>query len=403
MHDYDHPIRKPEFCPNPDCLFHHRRPARRHAWYVRHGSFWTHARGWIKRFRCRSCGTTCSTQTFSIHYWTHSTNDLTWLLAELYTCSGLRQIGRLAGVTHQVIQNRCRRLARNALAVMDFTLSSLKLDEHLAMDGFESFTRSQYHPNNVTHITGCRSQFIYAAVHSLLRRKGAMTDAQKLQRARIDAIWKPSRSVGTECGAMLSDLCPSIDSACEGRREPLELRTDEHRAYPAAIRSVEALLQRLKEGSLVHKTTSSRAARTPQNPLFAVNYVDRQLRKNLAEYVRETVRQGREVNSQMERFSIFMLVHNFLTPHRISGRARVTDERTHAEEAGVAGPAVRYLLTRLTTHRHVYTHLHGVEWWIRRIWLHLHENPPAVRLKRGKTLIHQVCRGPGAVPRYLLV
>ncbi|MFW6313072.1 MAG: hypothetical protein ACOC2N_04225, partial [Spirochaetota bacterium] len=79
----------------------------------------TRARGRIQRFRCRSCGRTCSTQTFSIHYWAHYTNDLPWLLGALSSSSGLRQIGRVAGVTHRVIQNRCRRLARNALAVMD--------------------------------------------------------------------------------------------------------------------------------------------------------------------------------------------------------------------------------------------------------------------------------------------
>ncbi|MFW5684138.1 MAG: hypothetical protein ACOC1I_04750 [Spirochaetota bacterium] len=224
----------------------------------------------IPRFRCRGCLTTCSTQTFSIHYWTHSTNDLTWLLAELYTCSVLRQIARLAGVTHRVIQNRCRRLARNALTMMDAALSSLELKEHLAIDRFESFTRSQYHPNNITHVTGCHSQFVYAAVHTLLRRKGSTTHAQKGHRSRIDSVWKPPRPVALEAYGMLHDLSPAIDSACEGRREPLELRSDEHRACPRAIKAVGTLRERLHDGTLVHRTTSSRAARTAKNPLFAM-------------------------------------------------------------------------------------------------------------------------------------
>ena len=392
----------PEFCPNRACLYHDRATAATTQWWVRFGTFLTRARGRIQRFRCLECGRTCSTQTFSVHYWTHYTNDLPWLLGQLSTCAGLRQIGRVAGVTHRVIQNRCRRLARNALAVMDLVLSGLDLDEHLAMDGFESFTGSQYHPNNITHIAGCRSQFIYAAVHTLFRRKGAMTEAQKRHRSVIDAVWSPQTTVEQQCAHMLGDLERPVCRACDTRSEPLELRTDAHIAYPGAIAALPSLTRRLSEGTLLHKRTSSRAARTTANPLFAVNYVDRQLRASLAEYVRETTRHGREVNAQMERFAIFMIVHNFLTPHRVSGRAQVHEAQTHAQVAGINDPKITDLLRRMTTHRHVYSHTSGVQWWVRRIWQRLHDNPPVVRLKRGVPRVRQVCLPVGAIPRYLL-
>ena len=393
---------RPEFCPNAACRFHDREIAEGYQWYALFGSFLTRARGRIQRFRCRECGTTCSTQTFSVHYWTHYTNDLPWLLDRLSTSSGLRQIGRVAGVTHRVIQNRCRRLARNALAVMDAALAALEVREHLAFDGFESFTRSQYHPNHITHLTGCASQFIYAAVHTLFRRKGSMTDEQKQQRERIDALWRPSSTVGEQTSQVLADVQGPIDTACRTRSEPLELRSDEHPAYPKAIRSVDALSARLADGSLVHKPTSSKAARTAANPLSAVNYVDRQLRANLGEYARETIHHGREVNAQMERFSIFMVVHNFLTPHRVTGHARVHGSQTHADVAGVGAPRVAKILQGICARRHVYTHLSGVQWWIRRIWLRLHENPPAVRSGKGGIEHRSVCGGQASIPRYLL-
>jgi transposase-like protein len=395
-------ITNPEFCPNSACPFHDRQLAATSRWFALFGTFFTRARGVIQRFRCTACGKTCSTQTFSVHYWTHSTTDLSWLLDELSTCSGMRQSGRVAGVTHRVIQNRHRRLARNALAVMDVALSSLNLSEHVAMDGFESFTASQYHPNNITHVCGCDSQFIYAAIHTLFRRRGAMTTRQRRRRAVIDSVWKPSTSITSDCGRLLADLAPRIDQACEGRRDPLELRSDEHRAYPPAIRSIAVLRERLKAGTLVHRTTSSRALRTTENPLFAVNYVDRQLRNSLAEYVRETMRHGREVNSQMERLAIFTVLHNFRTPHRISGHARTGDAATHAQVAGINDAEVTELLERMTTHRHVYTHHRSFQWWIKRIWLHLHENPPVVKIKKGVVKVREVCLGPGALPRHLL-
>jgi hypothetical protein len=393
---------QPEFCPNSCCRFHDRGVAATHQWYVRFGRFPTRARGLIQRFRCTECGKTCSTQTFSVHYWTHYTNDLAWLLGQLSTCAGLRQIGRVAGVTHRVITNRCRRLARNALAVMDLALHTIDTTEHLAMDGFESFTASKYHPNNVTHLTGCSSQFVYAAVHTLLRRKGAMTEKQKRLRAYIDAVWRPSTNTGEQTAFMLSDLAPLIARASHRRGKPLELHTDEHQAYPRAIRSVPTLRALLAAGTLHHCRTNSHVARTHRNPLFAVNYVDRQLRTCLAEYVRRTIRYGREVNAQMERFSIFMVIHNFLTPHRITGHAQVLEQTTHADVAGVRDKGVIALLKRMTTHRHVYTHLKGAHWWIRKIWLRLHDNPPVVRTRRGELEWRWVCLGQAAVPRYLL-
>jgi hypothetical protein len=397
---------EPEFCPNPACRFHDRELAACHQWYLRFGRFHTRARGPIQRFRCSQCGKTCSTQTFSIHYWTHSTNDLTWLLGYLATCSGMRQTGRVAGVTHRVIQNRCRRLARNALALMDCALEELDLRENLAMDGFESFTRSQYHPNNITHITGSRSQFIYAAVHTLLRRKGSMTKEQKRHRELIDAVWKPPRSILADTSDLLTDLAPTIDAACAarvaGKAQPLVLDTDMHSAYPKAIASVPALARRLADGSLHHRRTPSRAPRTRHNPLFAVNYVDRQMRSTMAEYVRETIRQGREVNSQMERTAIFMALHNFATPHRVDGRAWVGDAETHADMAGLSGDRLRRQLERTLTHRHLYSHTSGRHTWIRRLWRHEYENPPSVKLKKGVITERIVALTADRMPRYLI-
>jgi hypothetical protein len=53
-----------------------------------------------------------------------------------------------------------------------------------------------------------------------------------------------------------------------------------------------------------------------QNPLFPVNYLDRELRKDLHEHVRESVCFGRNVNRQMERLSLYLLYHNYLKAHR---------------------------------------------------------------------------------------
>ena len=60
------------------------------------------------------------------------------------------------------------------------------------------------------------------------------------------------------------------------------LRSDEDRAYPQVMRG-------LRDRRFRHETTSSRASRTPQNPLFPVNLADLLMRHCSAIHKRETI------------------------------------------------------------------------------------------------------------------
>ncbi|MCX7788486.1 MAG: hypothetical protein N2442_12415 [Spirochaetes bacterium] len=55
----------------------------------------------------------------------------------------------------------------------------------------------------------------------------------------------------------------------------------------------------------------SRRARTRSNPLFAVNYLDREVRKDAANHVRETTRGSRNVKDLMNRLALNQVVHNY--------------------------------------------------------------------------------------------
>lgn len=393
----------PEFCPQRGCYYYWRAHAAGVRWYDRHGSFHSRSRGRIQRFRCRRCGKTCSTQTFSIHYWTHSSEDHRLLLQKLCCGSGLRQHARCSGRSLGVVRNRVRRLARNCLAVLDAAESGHVLAEDLAMDGFESFTRSQYFPNNITMIVGAGSQYIYGAVHTLLRRKGRMTARQRALRSIIDRHWCPPRgAVRTDVTSLLEDASAMICGGCSGSTS-ITIATDLHRAYPAALAAVPALARARAAGTLRQLRISSRAARTVHNRLFPVNYVDREIRKCLGEHVRETLKHGREVNCQMERMAIFMVAHNFLTPHRIrDGVQALTHAPTRARVAGLAPAAYKPALRRLFTHRSIYGHCRGRSQWRGRIWAHRYDNPPAVDPRTESVSPQRVALSPGELPRHLL-
>ncbi|MDP3177187.1 MAG: hypothetical protein Q8M76_04735, partial [Spirochaetaceae bacterium] len=150
-----------------------------------------------------------------------------------------------------------------------------------------------------------------------MRRKGRMTDYQKLRRRDLEKLWRADprgiegsfRRIVGECLRLLS----------EEARPSLCLWTDEKREYPRAIASSPCAHALGEQGRIRHRTVSSRAARTIQNPLFAVNYMDREIRKDLHEHVRETTCFGRNVNRQMERLAVYLYNHNFQRKHRARG------------------------------------------------------------------------------------
>lgn len=353
----------PPFCPNPGCAQHRREPSTPYTSFVSWGSYSTRAFGEVPRFRCSSCGATFSSQTFSVDYWLKLPADYPDLVERLSSCSSLRALGRAKRLSVRSVQNRIGRAARQALALESTLSSSRRPDEDLAADGFESFCVSQFYPNNIHLLVGKHSQFVYEADHVSLRRKGRMTKEQKKKREELDRRFRPDprgiedsfRRIGTACLSVLSD---------EGR-PGLSLWTDEKRDYPRALASSPCASALLEAGRLAHRTISSRAARTQDNPLFSVNYLDREIRKDLHEHVRETVCFGRSVNAQMERLTVYFFYHNYLKPHRASG----PPEMSHALVAGYDGEAVEDGLERIWEERAFFSLTRltesGEETWLR--------------------------------------
>lgn len=377
-------ITVPLFCTNPACLYHHPQNCIGTNWYASHGSFMTKARGVIYRFHCRHCHKTFSTQSFSTHYWTHSTINYLALAQALTSASGLIQYCRAHKITYRVLQNRIRHLSRNCLALMDAVLHELSLTENLVFDGIESFIRSQMFPSNINIMAGSESQFLYAFTCAITRRKGKKTEKQKEQMEMIDQHWKPVKgAVKQEIITLFEALREQIIKAARVRR-PLILYSDKHKAYRPAIESLPELKACLKEGILKHLQISSKRPRTVHMHLFSVNYIDRLIRKDLGEHCRETVKQGRELNCQLERMAVFQVMHNFFTPHRVCHQADQSWNATHADVAAIPWECYGKLKAQLFSHRYVRSHLKERQKWVERIWLHGYENPPAVDFTTGE-------------------
>jgi len=88
------------------------------------------------------------------------------------------------------------------------------------------------------------------------------------------------------------------------------------------------------ELSITHRTISSRAARTPENPLFAVNLADGLLRHSSANLKRETIAFSKSRASANRRMWLFFAWRNYdkafsekrrgPTPAQLAG---ITDRR----------------------------------------------------------------------------
>ena len=313
-------------CPNPSCT--NFESPNSPNWYIHYGFYQTKTFGTVSRCRCKACGQTFSTQTFSIDYYAKKIIDYSSLVDQLVTASGLNDMGRNLNVRVETIENRLERLSRCAMAMHSDLLKQLPMNEDMAADGLESYSYSQYYPNPVNLFVGSDSEFIYAQGFANLRRKGAMTKAQKQKRKLLEKTAKADpKAIEKSFTNLVLDLTERLAKKGITRKK---LFTDEHKTYVRA-------LSKVKDDRLLieHEQISSKEPRTLANRLFPLNYLERQIRKDMSDHVRETVQFARCPSALMARMSVYRFYHNCCIPRRVREGRRGNNE-THAERAGIS-------------------------------------------------------------------
>lgn len=289
----------PPFCPRVDCPFH----TCRDGWtWKPHGTYTRRCEPRvIRRFRCGHCRRTFSTQSFSTTYYLKRPELLVATFHRALACSAFRQIAREARCAATTIQRQCDRLGRHALLMLQHRRPRGPVAEPIVLDGFESFAYSQYHPLHLNTAVGAQSHFVYGFTFSELRRKGRMTERQRRHRAMLESTrGRPDpRAIEKGVATLLALAVPAPQA--------LVVRSDEHEAYPRAIR-------RLPEWTVRHERTSSLEARTPGNPLFPVNLLDLLLRHNSANHKRETIAFSKLEAAVVYRAALLALWRNFTKP-----------------------------------------------------------------------------------------
>jgi hypothetical protein len=329
------------FCPNPLCELHLHAP--NSTWFSPAGHHDTRAFGSVPRFRCLICGHSFSTQTFSLDYYAKKVVDYPDLLTRHSGSMSLRGIGRAIGSNCTTVQNRIDRLARQALALHAQLRPLARRREDICIDGFISFDVSQFFPSEITISITAGSRFVLDLSHATRRRSGSMTAAQK---ARVVELYP---RVAVERGAVertFRDVLSSITTErSAGPGEPLVLITDEKKEYVQALRRSAVWKQQDEEHRVGHIRVSSKLPRTFTNPLFASNYIDREIRKDQANHHRESTCFNRSVANGMSRLALYIVGHNYQKRYLI--KAPVADKRVHAEAAGIDRRLIDQSLTAM--------------------------------------------------------
>jgi len=286
-------------CPFADCDSH----ADPDTWrFKRKGFYLRRARPQrIQRYLCLRCERSFSSQTFSTTYWLRRPELQRPVFFRVGNgCSAYRQVAFELDVAYSTIQRHAERLGRHCLLLHERLRPESAPNEPLVLDGFHSFEHGQYWPFEINLLVG-RSHYVYGFEDAELRRSGRKTPYQKKKHARLEAAHGRPDPRATE---------KSVESVLRRHLPPgarVALSTDEHRAYPRAIR-------RLKDREIVHDTTSSKARRTTRNPLFPVNRADLLIRHEGANHKRETIAFSKRRQGAMYRLAIWQVIRNYMKP-----------------------------------------------------------------------------------------
>ena len=303
--DSDVPGWSPPHCPRESCDSH----ANPGPWrFIKKGFFRRRSdRRRFQRFRCSHCGVCFSSRTFSPTYWLKRSDLLEPLFWRILHCSALRQIAHEFGVSHATVQRQVERLGRHCLLFHE-RLRPRVPQEPLVLDGFQTFESGQYWPFDLNLVVGT-SHYVYGFNDAELRRSGTMRPAQRKKRHELEqAHGRPDpRATPKAVRELVERVVPEGEEA--------EMHTDEHQGYPQALRLVH-------KRTIHHKTISSKASRTPSNPLFPVNLADLLLRHGSANHKRETIAFSKRRQGALYRAAIFTVWRNYV---KSSSEARGTD------------------------------------------------------------------------------
>jgi len=270
-----------------------------------------------------------------MHYAAKRRLPLRAIVASLLEGASQREIARRYHTSPVAIHNAIIRLGRQAIAAQTVLLAHLSPRTRLVFDGLRSFVTSQDYPCDLTTLVDAEGETILAITHGVFRRGGRMTRAQRKRVIAKQERWQiPHGTMSRSISTVWNELWMYLDQSMNG---PARIDTDQHRGYRRIVERSPVYHHLTMANRVEYCRTSSRAPRTPQNPLFPVNYVDRLIRHRLREHTRETIAFGRHSAMQLYRMWIFAWDMNA----RREWRVKRPEDGVHAEQGSLDETGLR--------------------------------------------------------------
>ncbi|MCP5452406.1 MAG: hypothetical protein H7A27_00330 [Spirochaetaceae bacterium] len=243
----------------------------------------------------------------------------------------LRSLARELVASCGSVQNRLDRLARQGIALHSLLRPRAALHERVCFDGLVSFDRSQYYPSDIGLSISSRSRFILGLSHATTRRSGALSEAQ---RNRIESVYEGSEFEKKAIERSFSEHLDLLaDEERDSRGRPLIIVTDEKLEYVRALHAHQLYLCQDERHRCAQLQVPSTLPRSYANPLFASNYLDREIRKDQANHRRESTCYSRNAANCMTRLASYLVWHNYEKRYLV--KWKVDRNETHAEMAGI--------------------------------------------------------------------
>jgi transposase-like protein len=287
----------PPHCTSRKCVYHQHLAG---PWPYKKAGFYRRPsdRRSVQRFQCRTCGVTFSTQTFSTTYWQKKPELGSDILMRSVGCMGTRQMARDLEASPETVNHHLARLGRHCLLLHSMTWEGDLPAKTVVVDGFESFEQSQYHPFHFNVAVEPETEFFMDFTDSEMRRKGRMTKQQQRRREQIEARYGRPDPKAIEKG--MADL---LRNSLRKLKRAV-VRSDEHKAYPRAIRQIDCEIR--------HELTNSKASRTQHNPLWSVNLLDGIIRHSQSNHKRETIAFSKRRQGAIDRLAILLVWRNYM-------------------------------------------------------------------------------------------
>jgi hypothetical protein len=285
-----------------------------------------------QRFRCKACGRSFSYSFFFLEYQAHVWGKNETIFTHHRMSVSVRESARQLGHSERMIRGRKKKMNRWGLLRHAKFCERLKVEEPIVYDGLENFSFSQYDPNNINQAIGKESFFIYDFNFSPINRKGKMTPYQALKKEKLEKVYGPYPRDGlrTSTRRIFSRLLEKAEGG-------LTLYSDEHFQYRRVVE------EDLKGRKIRHLKTSAKITRNFQNPLFPVNYVDLQVRQELAAFRRETIAFSKHSVAMLESYFLYALYRNYMRPKFFKAQRKdPLSARTPAMLLGLTGQILSF-------------------------------------------------------------